>query len=95
MKMLAWVIVVAGFVITPDMPNAADADQTSTYRDVKRHYEPNRIVCKRIQRRRSFTKVRICATQREWDEERQNALGEMQERADRYTFRPIGYGGNL
>ncbi len=48
-------------------------------------YHPDRIECRKVQRKRSFTKRRVCATRREWDEAKARSLEILRQRDQTYA----------
>jgi hypothetical protein len=51
--------------------------------------DPDRIICRKINRRGSFTKVRVCARQREWLEERRRSVQAVNESREFQTHQHI------
>ncbi|MCZ6890407.1 MAG: hypothetical protein O7H39_18105 [Gammaproteobacteria bacterium] len=66
----------AAYLVLAAWPAASGAE---SYADAKR-LDPDRIQCRRVQRKRSFTKHRVCATRRQWDEQRDRSLAILQQR---------------
>ncbi|MCZ6887053.1 MAG: hypothetical protein O7H39_01060 [Gammaproteobacteria bacterium] len=51
--------------------------------------DPDRIICRRVNRRGSFTKVRVCARQHEWLEVRQRSVRVINESREFQSYQHI------